>query len=69
MLLVHGREDDIIPFTESRALARAAPEGQADLFVIDGFSHVNPDAAQADQGQLLRAVYRLLEMRDAEPEP
>lgn len=73
LLLVHGREDDIIPFTESRALARAAPEGTADLHLIDGFSHVDPDPARADRGQLWRAVYRLLEIRDgvadAAPKP
>ncbi len=64
LLLIHGREDDIIPFSESRALARSVPEGQVDLFLIDGFSHVNPDTSRADQGQLWSAVYRLLEVRD-----
>ncbi|MFQ5786173.1 MAG: alpha/beta hydrolase [Alphaproteobacteria bacterium] len=64
LLLVHGREDDIIPFSESRALARAAGPGRADLFLVDGFSHVDPDPVATDRFQLWRAIYRLLELRD-----
>ena len=36
LLLVHGREDSMIPYTESQALASAVPGSQ--LFLIDGFS-------------------------------
>ena len=39
LILVHGGDDAIIPPSESRALAAAAGE-TADLYVVDGFSHV-----------------------------
>ncbi len=64
LILVHGRDDDIIPFTESRALA-AAVDG-ADLFVIDGFAHLDALPRGLGQLQLWRAIYRLLEERDGE---
>lgn len=65
LILVHGREDDIIPFTESRALAHAVASGQADLFIVDGLRHVDPKPGVIGGLQLWRAVYRLLEERDA----
>ncbi|MDP2431674.1 MAG: alpha/beta hydrolase [Pseudomonadota bacterium] len=34
LLLVHGRNDNLIPWPESLALAAAAPEGQAEAFLI-----------------------------------
>lgn len=34
--LVHGRNDNLIPWTESLALATAAPPGQARVFLIHG---------------------------------
>lgn len=34
LLLVHGRNDNLIPWTESLALAAAAPAGQARVFLI-----------------------------------
>ncbi len=69
LLLVHGREDDIIPWSESQALAAAAPKGRADLFLVDGFSHVDPKSGHPDRFQLWRAIYRLLELRDGVPAP
>jgi acetyl esterase/lipase len=42
LILVHGKDDRLIPYTESLALARAAPEGQAKVFVIERIlSHVD----------------------------
>ncbi len=35
LILVHGRNDSLIPYTESIALARALPEGQARLILIE----------------------------------
>jgi pimeloyl-ACP methyl ester carboxylesterase len=40
LILVHGRDDPIIPATESRALAAAVPEGKAALFIVDRLGHV-----------------------------
>ncbi|MCD6707612.1 MAG: hypothetical protein LT080_14330 [Thiobacillus sp.] len=34
LILVHGRNDNLIPYTESLALAAAAPAGQARVFLI-----------------------------------
>ena len=64
LVLVHGGDDAIIPPSESRALAAAAGKS-ADLYVIDGFSHVDPRPGPIGTLQLWRAVYRLLEERDA----
>ncbi len=35
LILVHGRNDNLIPFPESIALAQAAPDGQARLYLIN----------------------------------
>ena len=40
LILIHGRADRMIPYTESRALAAAA--GDAELFLVEGFSHIEP---------------------------
>lgn len=34
LILVHGRNDNLIPYPESLALAAAVPEGQASVFLI-----------------------------------
>jgi pimeloyl-ACP methyl ester carboxylesterase len=39
LILVHGKGDPIIPYTESMRLAQAAPNTQ--LFLVNGLSHVN----------------------------
>jgi acetyl esterase/lipase len=42
LILVHGKDDRLIPYTESLALARAAPGEQARVFVIERIlSHVD----------------------------
>jgi len=40
LILVHGRDDPIIPFSESEALAAAARPGAARLFLVDQIGHV-----------------------------
>ncbi len=65
LILIHGRDDTIIPFTESVALAAAAPPDRASLFLVDGLAHVDlRPAGLSDTLTLWRAVYRLLEERD-----
>jgi len=34
LILVHGRDDNLIPYPESLALAAAGPEGRADVFLL-----------------------------------
>ncbi|MGE5547835.1 MAG: alpha/beta hydrolase [Solirubrobacterales bacterium] len=63
LLLIHGRDDRIIPWTESAALARAAP--RASLVLLDNLSHADLKAGGvADGVALWRAVVALLEERD-----
>lgn len=65
-VLVHGRDDPIIPETQSESLGAALNE--ADLFVLDSLSHVDPKPAGVlDTLKFLWAVYIVLEMREAEP--
>lgn len=70
ILLVHGRDDRIIPYSESLALAAAAGEAQAELFLVDNLAHVDiGPGGLDDQLTLWRVVYRLLEERDGAPAP
>ncbi len=65
LLLVHGRTDPVIPYTETLALAAAVPEGQAEVFLVEGLNHVSPGIeGLADLGRMWRAVYRLLDLAD-----
>jgi pimeloyl-ACP methyl ester carboxylesterase len=59
LILVHGRTDDIIPYTQSEALAHAVPAGQAQLFLLDGFGHADM------RGLSLKDRYRLWQAVDA----
>ncbi len=68
LILVHGLDDDIIPPSESKALAGAVAQNKVDLFLIDGLKHVDAGASALGSAKLLSAVYRLLEERDATPE-
>ncbi|WP_018863969.1 hypothetical protein [Thioalkalivibrio sp. ARh3] len=62
VLLIHGRNDTMIPHTESARLARAI--GETDLHRIDGFSHIDPHGVGfIGQWQLVRAMMDLLARR------
>jgi len=72
LILIHGRGDRLIPFTESQALARAANRtpGGASLYIIDNMAHVTLAPSDAvDAWKLFRAVFELLTLRDAAPAP
>ena len=68
LILLHGRRDNIIPYSESVAFARAVPEGQGRVFVIDGLAHVNLRPKAHDLPLLLEMVEMLLEQRDGSSE-
>jgi pimeloyl-ACP methyl ester carboxylesterase len=69
LLLVHGRDDPIIPSTESLALAAAAPDDTT-LYLVDSLAHVElSPAGLVDGWKLWRAVTWLLAERDAAPRP
>jgi fermentation-respiration switch protein FrsA (DUF1100 family) len=67
LIIVHGRDDAIIPYSESVKLAEAVG-ARAELFLIDHFAHV--DAGVTGFGDSLRlwsAAVRVLEERDRGP--
>ena len=63
LLLVHGRDDPVIPAAESASLAAAAP--QAHLFLLDDLAHVDAGWALRDGLTMLRAARELLRLRDS----
>ena len=63
VILLHGRSDNLIPYTESIALADALPANQVQLFVIDGLAHVDLRPQAHDVPQLLDAMQALLAER------
>lgn len=63
LFLIHGRDDRIIPWTESAALARMAPS--AELTLLDNLAHAELKAGGLDDAYALwRAVAHLLAERD-----
>lgn len=74
VILIHGRDDAIIPYTESAALAAALPPERVMLYLVDNLAHVDLSEVGPGPGGLLdglrlwRAAYRILAERDAAPE-
>ncbi len=64
LILLHGPDDVIIPYTESIALAAAVPAGQSSLFLIDGLAHVDIRPSGIDRRAMWRAIGALLAERD-----
>jgi fermentation-respiration switch protein FrsA (DUF1100 family) len=65
VLLVHGRDDAIIPASESIGLAATLPAGRARLYLVDSLSHADlGPGGWRDLVVLWRATYRLLALRD-----
>lgn len=64
-ILIHGRNDPVVPWTESVHLARALPSGRSRLHLIAGLDHIDP-AALPLRGRLglLAATEDLLAARD-----
>jgi hypothetical protein len=62
-ILVHGIDDDMIPYGESIGLASALAPGQARLFLLEGFHHVDIAPQFADGWRMWRAVDALLRER------
>lgn len=65
VLLIHGRDDRIIPVTESIKLGAALPAHRAHLFVVEHLAHADLEPGDwRDILSLWRAAYRLLQLRD-----
>jgi pimeloyl-ACP methyl ester carboxylesterase len=62
-ILVHGVDDDIIPYTESISLAKALPEGRTQLFLLDGLHHVDRDFRSLDAWRMWRALHSVMSQR------
>jgi dienelactone hydrolase len=64
LILVHGRGDPLVPYSESQALAAAASNAHASLFLIDGLGHVDFNAVTAANAWTMwRAILALLQER------
>ena len=62
LILIHGREDNLIPYTESMSLKAAVPG--TELFIVDGFSHIDTaDVGIIAQLQLVDAIQAILSRR------
>lgn len=65
-VLVHGRDDPIIPETESQRLGGVLQN--SDLFLVDSLDHVDPKPAGfVDKLRLLQAIHAVLVLRDGGP--
>jgi hypothetical protein len=62
-ILVHGVDDDMIPYGESIGLKEALKPGQARLFPLQGFHHVDIAPQFADGWRMWRAIDALLRER------
>lgn len=63
LILVHGYDDSIIPYTESIALARAVPERMSRLYLVRGLFHVDLKPGLISSFRLWRAICDLLAER------
>jgi len=64
LILLHGTDDAIIPYTESMALTAAVPRWRAELFLIDGLAHVDVRPFGLDRRAMWRAIHSLLAQRN-----
>jgi len=67
LILIHGREDRLIPYTESLSLKAAVPDTK--LFIVDGFSHIDTaDVGIIAQLKLVDAIQAILSRRRSLPQ-
>src|SRR6185503_11539170 len=64
LILVHGRGDPLVPYSESQALAAAASNARVSLFLVDALGHVDFNAVTiANAWTMWSAVDSLLSER------
>jgi fermentation-respiration switch protein FrsA (DUF1100 family) len=63
LMLLHGRSDNVIPYTESLAMVGAVGPDQARLYLIDGLAHVDLRPKRRDLPVLLEFIERILSER------
>lgn len=64
LILLHGRDDPMIPAEHSEALAGAIPNQRVQLFLVDGLTHVELQPRWRDALALWQAAVALLKARD-----
>lgn len=67
VLLVHGEDDDMVPFDDARRLLAAGQAGRVQLLAVAG-RHDPTEALQADQSQLLSFLTGVFQARDCLPD-
>lgn len=61
LILLHGRSDPLVPFSESQSLAAAASRARVSLFLIDDIGHVEFNAVSAANAWTMwRAILTVL---------
>lgn len=65
VILLHGRGDSMIPYTESIAIAKALPKDQVSLYLIEGYAHTDVKPERQDLPQILGAMELLMRQRVA----
>lgn len=64
LILVHGRSDRMVPYSESMSLAASASGARVSLFLIDDIGHVEFNAVNlANAWSMWRAIVALLDER------
>lgn len=63
VILLHGRGDTMIPYTESIAIAGKLPVENTTLFLIEGYAHTDVKPKRQDLPQLLGAMDLLMQQR------
>lgn len=66
-ILLHGYDDDIIPYIESVSLADSLPPGRSKLFLLQGLHHVDREVRGLDAWRMWRALQAVLAQRDRGP--
>ncbi len=64
LILIHGLDDSIIPYTESVKLKKSLPPDQVELFLVHGLMHVDVSPGLLGSWRMWRAVMALLRERD-----
>jgi hypothetical protein len=65
VILIHGRDDRIIPVSESLELGSALPAERGHLYVVERLAHADLEPGDwQDVVTLWQAAYRLLRLRD-----
>ncbi|NIQ94862.1 MAG: hypothetical protein GWN87_12105, partial [Desulfuromonadales bacterium] len=55
LIIAHGYDDDIIPYTQGVDLAQAVPRDRVDLYLVDGLAHVDLEPGLISRYRLWQA--------------